>query len=457
MPTRVAKTRTAVVPCDPRSIERGVRQLLADKVSDSSVGLWLLAPELLRLGAWDLLRGWTGQPTERVESRLALQLVQEAALCVTGVRAGRCLNQRGFELANGLPFLATDLAVHDLLAARTVAEGQRLQVALGKIRRASGHFRARLLALDPHRMLSYSKRHMRRRCVKPAERPKKMAQTFFVLDADTHEPICFTTGTGSRTATDGAQECLGLAAAILDPQPGEALVVADTEHFTVELLDHIKNDTQFDFLVPMPARRARLAALRRLPSETFTPRWAGYATAKLDYTPDQNQSGQFYQYAQRTGERPEEYHFKTFVATTDGDEVQALTDDFPKRWHVEEFFNANQALGWDRAGTCNLNIRYGQMTMALVAEAAISQFRRRIGLPEKEWDAKHLARAYFQGLEGDIRVDGAGETVVVTYYNARDAAQLRRHYEDLPAKLKAEHVDPRLPWLYGFKLDFRFR
>ena len=86
--------------------------------------------------------------------------------------------------------------------------------------------------------------------------------------------------------------------------------------------------------------------------------------------------------------------------------MQALTDDFPKRWHVEEFFNANQALGWDRAGTCNLNIRYGQMTMALVAEAAISQFRRRIGLPEKEWDAKHLARAYFQGLEGDVRVDG---------------------------------------------------
>jgi hypothetical protein len=87
----VAKTRTAVVPCDPRSLERAVRQLLADKVSDSSVGLWLLAPELLRLGAWDLLRGWTGQPTERVEPRLALQLVHEAALCVTGVRAGRCL------------------------------------------------------------------------------------------------------------------------------------------------------------------------------------------------------------------------------------------------------------------------------------------------------------------------------------------------------------------------------
>jgi hypothetical protein len=457
LPTRPAKTRIAVVPCDPRSLERGVRQLLADKVSDNFVGLWLLAPELLRLGAWDLLRGWTGRPTERVEPRLALQLVHEAALCVTGVRAGRCLSQRGFELANGLPFLATDIAVHELLAARSVADSQRLQVALGKIRRASGHYRARILALDPHRINSYSKRQMRRRRVKPTSRARKMAQTFFVLDADTHEPICFSTGTASRTATVGAVESLELAAAILDPQPGETLVVADTEHFTVDLLDHIKLRTQFDLLVPMPARRARLAALSRLPSSTFTPRWAGYATAKLPYEPEESQTGRFHQYVQRTGERPEEYHFKTFVATTDGDEVQALTDDFPKRWHVEEFFNANQALGWNRAGTCNLNIRYGQMTMALVAEAAISQFRRRIGLPEKDWDANHLARAYFQGLEGDIRVDGAGETIIVTYYNARDAAQLRRHYEDLPAKLKAANVDPRLPWLYGFKLDFRFR
>jgi hypothetical protein len=298
---------------------------------------------------------------------------------------------------------------------------------------------------------------MQRRCVKPAERPRKTAQTFFVLDADTHEPICFTTGTASCTATAGAQESLGLAAAILSPQPGETLVVADTEHFTVKLLDHIKSRTKFDLLVPMPARRARLDALRALPSETFTPHWAGYATAKLPYIPSRGKSGPFYQYAQRTGECPEEYHFKVFVATTDRDEVPALTDEFPKRWRVEEFFNANQALGWNRAGTCNLNIRYGQMTMALLAEAALCQFRRRIGLPEKDWDAKHLAHAYLQGLEGDVRVDGAGETVIVTYYNARDAGQFRRHYEDLPAKLKAEGIDARLPWLYDFKLDFRFR
>ena len=76
--------------------------MLADKVSGTSVGLWLLAPEHLRLGTWDLLCGWSGQPADTVGPRLALQLVHEAALCVTGVRQGRTLGQTGFELANGL-------------------------------------------------------------------------------------------------------------------------------------------------------------------------------------------------------------------------------------------------------------------------------------------------------------------------------------------------------------------
>jgi hypothetical protein len=49
------------------------------------------------------------------------------------------------------------------------------------------------------------------------------------------------------------------------------------------------------------------------------------------------------------------------------------------------------------------------------------------------------------------------KTIVVTYYNAPQAEQLRGHYEDLPQKLRAENVNPAIPWLYGYKLDFRFR
>ena len=416
----------------------------------------MLVPELLRLGAWDLVCGWTGQRPEQVGPRLALQLIQEAALCRTGLRHRRTLNQRIFEVANGLPFLASDMAVHELLAARAVADSVNLQVALGKIRRASGHFRGQLLAVDPHRVHSFTKRHMRLHRHDSRKRPIKTAQTFFVLDVDTCEPICFTTGTSARTAASAALELLKLATDILNPEPGQVLVLADSEHFTVELLDRVKTDTKFDLLVPMPNRPVMLKKLKVLPAEVFQPRWAGYATAKLPYTPQDSHAGPFYQYVQREGERPEDYRFNAFLATRDGDEVEELAEQFPKRWHVEEFFNGHQALGWKRAGTCNLNIRYGQMTMALIAQAAIAQFRKRLAPPATSWDAGHMATAYFGGLEGDVRVVD-GDRILVTYYNAPDAARLREHYEHMPAKLRAENIDPRVPWLYGFQIDYCFR
>jgi hypothetical protein len=124
-------------------------------------------------------------------------------------------------------------------------------------------------------------------------------------------------------------------------------------------------------------------------------------------------------------------------------------------WYIEEFFNAHQDLGWKRAGTLNLNIRYGQMTMALIAQAALARLRRRLGPPLQTWDAVHLAKGLLGGLEGDIRVQHG--TVIVTYYNAPYAHRLRPHYEGLPDLLAKEHIDPRIPWLFDLKLDFRFR
>ena len=176
------------------------RHIEADKVSGDLAGAWLLVAEHLRLGTWDLLCGWTRQPAERVEPRLALQLVHEAAVCTTGIRAERTLHRRGgFELLNGLPFVATDIAIHEMLGQRSVADCERLQMALGKLRAASGHFQGKLLAVDPHRMVSHSRRHMRKRAEKGEKRPVKKSQTFWMLDAETHQPVCFTTGTPRET------------------------------------------------------------------------------------------------------------------------------------------------------------------------------------------------------------------------------------------------------------------
>lgn len=419
------------------------------------VGLWLLVPEHLRLGTWDLLGGWAGGGGGDISRRLAMQLIHESALCLSGLRHKRTLNHQGFALANGLPFIATDVAIHELLAAHTVQQAQQLQIALGRIRKSRGHFIGRLLAMDPHRMPSYSKRRMRKRKAHPRDRAAKMAQTFFCLDAETTQPVCMITGTVARTVTAATAELLGLTEAILNPT-SNPLVVADCEHFTAELLSEVRRAGRFDLLVPMPSQpyfRKRLQALR---PEEFTPRWAGYATAKVPYDLRGEDSGPpLPMMVQRSGEPPQPCTFKSFVCTADRDEVDALCRDFPKRWHIEEFFRIHQALGWQKAGTQNGNIRYGRMSLALLAQASLHQLREHLDDETASWDAPHLAKDFLGALEGDIRVHD--ETIVVTYYNAPQGAQLREHYERLPQRLCGEGIDPRIPWLYDFKLDFRFR
>ncbi len=454
--THRTKEKVRFENSDPQSIERNVRQLLSNKISGTQVGIWLLVPEYLRLGTWELLRSWTGVSDHRVESRLALQLVNEAALCVTGIREKRALSQKGFELANGLPFVATDTAIHHVLDSHTVAEAQRLQVALGKIRQTFGHFNGRLLAIDPHRIKSYTKRQMVRRKKDPNDaKPWKMAQTFFCLDADTKQPVCFTSGTSAKTVTQATLELLGLAADILPVNKSKPpLVMADNEHYTVELLDWVLSHSPYDMLVPMQNNKSVSASIEQV-SQDFKRHWAGYATAKNRYKMTRSDCDPYYQFIQRKGERQDDFDFKAFLCTSDRDELEALTRDYPDRWHIEEFFKNDQALGWDKAGTMNLNIRYGKMTMALLAQAAISMMRQRAGEPVLHWDAGHIAKDFFRGLEGDIRVKR--DTIVVTYYNAPNLDLMKEQYENLPEKLAQEGVSNTIPWLYNFKLDFQFK
>ena len=108
-----------------------------------------------------------------------------------------------------------------------------------------------------------------------------------------------------------------------------------------------------------------------LPEEAFVRHWAGFAIATETFQPRRTALAEpCYRYIQRTGERPQDYHFKGFACTPARSEVPALTADFPDRWHIEEFFRFDQDLGWKRAGTLNLHIRLGQMTLALLAQAA---------------------------------------------------------------------------------------
>jgi hypothetical protein len=381
-------------------------------------------------------------------------MVHESALCMTRVRKEQSLSQRGFEVANGLPFVATDQAIHNLLEAHTIEQTKRLQIALGQLRRASGHFQGQLLAIDPHHLRSYTKRQTRRHKHKNNEKALKTLQTFFCVDADTHQPVAFTLASAAKTVSQASPELLDMVKTILNPKPKEPLVLADNEHLTHEIFAYA-NQSPFDLLAPMKRTRPLQQSMAKLPDDCFTSHWPGLATARVPYRFQNHPTQPLYQLVQRGGEKKADMKFSAFLSTSTRDELDQMCKDFPHRWHAEEFFNAYQAMGWNRAGTLNLNIRYAQLTLALVAQAAVHQLRQRLGDPYDTWEAAHLGRSLLQGLDGDVRVKE--DTIVVTFYNAPNTDRLRKHYQGLPRKLAAENVDPRVPWLYGFKLDFRFK
>jgi len=423
--------------------------MLADKISGTHVGLWLLVPEHLRLGSWDLLTAWTGihHPTA-IEPRLALQMVQESAFCVNGVRQQRTLRQKGFETLNGLPFVATDHAIHQLLDQHTVAEAESLQLALGQLRQTRGHYPGRFILLDPHRIATWSKRQMQPKKAKPTAGAIKTVQTFFAIDGESGQPLGFGMGSSAVTITQATLPLVERVAHIL---PNGALLVADTEHFTREILDGLSKHPKFTFLMPAPRRKG---IMRQIGDMSFKPLWAGYAVAEGTYQLTHS-TETISMIAQRTAERADEYDYKPFVTTNKMPADQLMTLVFPQRWNIEEFFNTEATLGWNRASTLNLNIRFARLSMALIAQAAIYELRQKLPDDLKKWTAQSLASKLFGGIDGDIRVKN--DTIIITLYNAPEADHFHDHYANLPKKLEAEGVDPRVPWLYDLKVDFRFK
>ena len=63
------------------------------------------------------------------------------------------------------------------------------------------------------------------------------------------------------------------------------MVLADSEHYTTELLDHVHLETPFELLVPIPPQDSPKLQNQALSSERFNLRWAGYATAKEAFSP----------------------------------------------------------------------------------------------------------------------------------------------------------------------------
>jgi hypothetical protein len=112
-------------------------------------------------------------------------------------------------------------------------------------------------------------------------------------------------------------------------------------------------------------------------------------------------------------------------------------------------------MGWNRASTFNLNIRYGRQSLALLAQTAAFRLRKNLPPSYKSWTAEMLFEKVFTNMEGYIRVKG--DTIIITYYKDHKILGLRDKYPNISQQLENENISPKIPWIYDYKLNFRFK
>lgn len=421
--------------------------MLAQRVSGTSVGLWLLVPEFLRLGIWDILKAWSGKGDMDFAPRIALQKVNEYAICVNRVRKKNSMGHQGFQLVNGLGRLVSDEQVHFLLNTHTMEQAQQMLINLGIQRQLSGHYSGDVIAVDPHRIISNSKRILAKKRKDPTFPSQKLLQTFFSICTDTGQPIMATVSSTGMPTTKATHNLIDATGQIIK-RP--SLLVADKEHFTQELFHLVKQHKFFNLLTPILNTDRIKKIINNL---TYTPRWAGFSIAETLFNFD-NDHNQYRLIAQRTGESLKNYSYNAFLTTSKDDPVKLICENYDKRWTVEEFFRFENEMGINRASTLNLNIRYGMLALAMIAQAGTYQLRNNLFKNYKKWDANHLANEILAWTEGDVRVEH--DTIIVTVYNASKHLMLEK-YINLPKILTKEGINPKIPWLFDYKLDFRFK
>ena len=343
--------------------------------------------------------------------------------------------------------LITDEQAHLLMQKHTMEQTRELLINLGIQRHLSGHYAGETIAVDPHRIISTSQRIMAKKRKVPSAPSQKMLQTFFAACAKTGQPIMAEMASTGMPTTKATSALLSSMGRIIK---SEKLLLADKEHFTYEQFKETKKYRNFDVLVPA-LNTSRIQNI--IKTLFYKPLWAGFAIAETMFR-FQDHSGIYRLIAQRTGENQKDYQYNAFLTTSTIDAELLICQLYDQRWTIEEFFHFENDMGMNRASTLNLNIRYAKLALSMIAQAATYQLRKKLKQKYRIWNARHLANEVLAWADGDVRVEE--DTIYVTFYGRQKHLDVN-DYTNLPQILLREGINPRIPWLFDYKLDFRFK
>jgi len=429
-------------------VEQQVAALLRRGVTSPSGGGVLLWPYLRALQVYERLE--TLGPSHEAgypPARLGLGLLFETLYGYPdGIRAIDPVSRADFGLLAGLPWLPAATTQYRYLQAIPVLDALGVQVAFAQHLAATDRVTpGGPINLDAHNVRTYSRKEMKRSYL-PEEKGYGKAFRFFYTQDQTSRLPLIALATYSGTTVSQAtppviahtQQALG----------ASGLLVADKEWYCGALLQELRQ-RGVPALVPAKLTARRQAAYDRIPLDAYLPTLDG-PIARITTTL-KNFDGPLVALI-----RP--LHDGTYWALLCTEPTVPTDTALPAytgRWHIEDFFLHNNDLAIDRLPSLNLQAVQAMLTIRLLAFHVLEAFRRDLGEPYARQTPGVLRRQFLLPVQMKLQARDR-QTVTVTVYGCAQQAVLHARYQQLSQQLRAQDIDPRLPWLGNRELIVRF-
>jgi hypothetical protein len=431
------------------SVHSDLQELLRKGFTTSCAGGFFFIPYLQELDIHLLLGKLYPPKREGIPpDRIALQLIFEALFGYTrGIRTVDPISQADFGAISGLPFLCSPSAEYRFLTGIPMENSERFQIALGNHLLELGHIGDRIVNMDAHSILLYSRKEMKASYISQDKVYGKAIRAFYTQDQERGKPLfvraCYS-GTSAGQATPALVEATQ---AILG---GTFLSVTDKEWYVALLLEQLDKIYKIEVLLPLKRTAKRLQEMESIDFQSFKAK-AGDSPLATLFTALDGFTGRLRLFVKRNPVGT------LFGLITNKKYLRARSamKIYSHRWRIENWFNENSFLGLNCLPSLELHAIQAALTFRLVAYHLMDNFRMNLGSKFATMTPALIHRHFIQGVQGKVQLQR--EQIHIDIYGFRHQAKVRNIFTNLENKLIAKGIDPRVPWLNGYKLHFEFK
>jgi len=431
------------------SIQSDLQELLRKGFTTSCAGGFFFLPYLQELEIHSLLEKFCLPKKEGIPpERIALQLVFEALFGYTrGIRTLDPISQADFGALSGLPFLCSPSTEYRFLTGIPMENSEQFQISLGTHLLELGQIASKIVNMDAHSIPLFSRKEMKVSYLSQEKIYGKAIRAFYTQDQGGGKPLfvqaCYsgtTAGQATPTLVEATQAILG----------GTFLSVTDKEWYVAQLLEHLDKIYKLEVLLPVKRTAKRLQEMESIDFQTLKAKTGEPPLATL-FTALDGFTGRLRLFVKRN---PDGTLFglitnKKYLRPSSAMEI------YSRRWRIENWFQENSFLGLNCLPSLELHAIQAALTLRLIAYHLIDNFRMNLGSPFARMTPELIHRHFIQGVQGKVQLKK--EQIHIDIYGFRHQAVVRNIFTNLEEKLVAQQIDPRVPWLNGYKLHFEFK